>query len=97
MELREGEESLIILVYNKENLKEHIFKRENKEFLLNIGYEPSDEINKYINKINKNSNYIVLVGVNKIFRRKGRIRTTPDILVAGNGTNLSLHLFINPV
>ena len=30
MELREGEESLIILVYNKENLKEHIFKRENK-------------------------------------------------------------------
>ena len=31
MELREGEESLIILVYNKENLKEHIFKRENKE------------------------------------------------------------------
>ena len=27
MELREGEESLIILVYNKENLKEHIFKK----------------------------------------------------------------------
>ena len=36
MELREGEESLIILVYNKENLKEHIVKRENKEFLLNM-------------------------------------------------------------
>ena len=56
MELREGEESLIILVYNKENLKEHIFKRENKEFLLNIGYEPSDEINKYINMLKNRYN-----------------------------------------
>lgn len=33
--------------------------------------EKYPEINKYINRINKNSNYIVLVGVNKIFRRKG--------------------------
>ena len=29
------------------------------------------EINKYISKIDKNSNYIVLVGVNKNFRKRG--------------------------
>lgn len=33
--------------------------------------EKYPEINKYINKIDKNSNYIILVGVNKKFRKRG--------------------------
>lgn len=33
--------------------------------------EKYPEINKYISKIDKNSNYIVLVGVNKNFRKRG--------------------------
>lgn len=56
MELREGKESLIILVYHKENLKEHIFKKENNEFLLNIGYEFSEELNEYIDMLKKRYN-----------------------------------------
>lgn len=51
IELREGENSLIILVYNRVFLSNHIFKEENKRFLMKIGYEAKEDINRYIEKL----------------------------------------------
>lgn len=48
IDLREGEESLIILVYNRENLKNYIFKKENRDFLMKLDYENCKDIDEYI-------------------------------------------------
>lgn len=46
--LRECDNALIILIYNEEQLKNYIFKTENKKFLMQLGYTDENDINKYL-------------------------------------------------
>lgn len=46
--LREDENALIILIYNNDILKTHIFKTENIEFLRKLGYEHNNNISYYV-------------------------------------------------
>ncbi|MCR4945224.1 MAG: DUF3793 family protein [Clostridium sp.] len=51
IELREKVNLLVLLIYNEEILSESIFGKEQKKFLLGIGYEDEEDVNKYINKL----------------------------------------------
>ncbi|WP_291650804.1 DUF3793 family protein [Clostridium sp.] len=46
--LREDDNALIILIYNNDILKRHIFKDENIEFLRKLGYEVNNDISYYV-------------------------------------------------
>lgn len=46
--LREDDNALIILVYNNDILKKHIFKTENIDFLKKLGYEVNNNISYYV-------------------------------------------------
>lgn len=47
--LREDENSLIVLVYNREVLKKHIAKKRNNRFLTDIGYKSTYNLDYYLN------------------------------------------------
>ena len=51
IELRKSRELVILLIYNENKLKESIFKSENKIFLQKLGYDKSNDIKYYINKL----------------------------------------------
>lgn len=51
VELRESQDALIILVYDKEELENYIFNKSNKQFLVQLGYEEENNIESYINKL----------------------------------------------
>ena len=46
--LRESDNALILLVYSEEQLKNYIFKKENKKFLLKLGYLENEDIAEYL-------------------------------------------------
>lgn len=48
IKLRECNNALIILIYNEKKLKNYIFKKENKKFLIQIGYVEEEDINMYL-------------------------------------------------
>lgn len=51
VELRESQDALIILVYDKEELENYIFNKSNKQFLVQLGYEEENNLESYINKL----------------------------------------------
>ncbi|SFD13845.1 DUF3793 family protein [Clostridium uliginosum] len=51
IELRESDESIIIMLYNKELLESSIFKKEHKMFLTKLGYDENDDIYIYLDKL----------------------------------------------
>jgi hypothetical protein len=46
--LRESDNALILLIYSEEQLKNYIFKKENKKFLLKLGYLEHEDIAEYL-------------------------------------------------
>lgn len=51
--LRECENALIILIYDKKQLSNYIFKEENKYFLKKLGYSDEDDLDIYLRKLKK--------------------------------------------
>lgn len=51
IELRANKELVVLLIYNKDNLKKSILKDENKMFLRNLGYHEGNNIQGYIYKL----------------------------------------------
>lgn len=54
--LRECENALIILVYDKKQLSNYIFKQENKHFLNKIGYSDENDLDIYLEKLKRRYN-----------------------------------------
>ncbi|MDI9216942.1 DUF3793 family protein [Clostridium tertium] len=46
--LREDDNASIILIYNNDILKKHIFKPENMDFLIKLGYKRNNNISYYV-------------------------------------------------
>lgn len=46
--LRETNNALIILIYNENKLKNYIFEKENKKFLLQLGYCDKEDLDEYL-------------------------------------------------
>lgn len=46
--LRETENALILLIYNKNQLRNYILKKEHKEFLVKLGYLDNEDLDEYI-------------------------------------------------
>lgn len=46
--LRECSNALIILIYNEKQLSNYIFRKENKKFLMQLGYSDKNDINNYL-------------------------------------------------
>ena len=46
--LRECSNALIILIYNKDQLSKYVFRKDNKKFLMQLGYFNKNEINNYL-------------------------------------------------
>lgn len=51
VDLRECNNALIILIYNKAQLKNYIFREDNKNFLMQLGYSEEDNIENYVEKL----------------------------------------------
>ncbi|OOM77366.1 hypothetical protein CLPUN_22650 [Clostridium puniceum] len=51
IELRESNESIIIMIYDEFILKKELYKKSHKNFLLNIGYPENECVNDYINAL----------------------------------------------
>lgn len=51
IELRESDDALIILVYNKEIMTKNIFNKLNKEFLMEMGYPKNGTLEEYLYKL----------------------------------------------
>lgn len=51
--LRECSNALIILIYSKKQLSEYLFKKDNKRFLMQLGYSNKNEINNYLSMLKK--------------------------------------------
>lgn len=51
IELRETDNTLILLVYNEENIKDCIFADNNKEFLMNLGYSNDENLSEYLDML----------------------------------------------
>ena len=49
--LRECDNALIILIYNEKKLENYVLKKENKEFLLQLGYCNEGDINDHLLKL----------------------------------------------
>lgn len=52
--LRENDTSKVILIYNKELLKDLLSKEEIKSLLINLGYDRQGDINVFLNKLKDN-------------------------------------------
>lgn len=48
VELRENENAIIVMIFNKELLRKNIFKESHKDFFKKLGYTQKEDINKYI-------------------------------------------------
>ncbi|WP_143317387.1 DUF3793 family protein [Clostridium sp. HBUAS56017] len=48
VELRESEDAIIVMLYNKESLGKYIFEEEHKKFLMKLGYTSKEDISIYI-------------------------------------------------
>ena len=48
IDLRECSNALIILIYNEKQLLNYIFRKENKKFLMQLGYSDKNDINNYL-------------------------------------------------
>lgn len=48
IDLRESSNALIILIYNENQLSNYIFKEENKDFLIKLGYSNESNVNNYL-------------------------------------------------
>ena len=48
IDLRECSNALIILIYNKTQLSNYIFRKDNKKFLMQLGYSNKEDINNYL-------------------------------------------------
>lgn len=46
--LRETNNALIILIYNENKLRNYIFEKENKKFLLQLGYCDKEDLDEYL-------------------------------------------------
>jgi hypothetical protein len=51
IELRESNESIILMIYDEFILEKELNKKSHKEFLLNMGYSINDCINDYLNTL----------------------------------------------
>lgn len=49
--LREDDNASILLIYNDDTLKKHIFKSENMDFLIKLGYERNNDISYYVENL----------------------------------------------
>lgn len=49
--LREDDNASILLIYNDDTLKKHIFKSENMDFLIKLGYERNSDISYYVENL----------------------------------------------
>ncbi len=49
IELRESDDSIVVLIYNQSLLEKYIGKEENKEFLIGLGYSENGTILEYLN------------------------------------------------
>lgn len=51
VELRESASGIVIMIYDEEVLKNHIFNKEAKEFLMKLGYCHKENVRTYVEKL----------------------------------------------
>ncbi|MDS0526610.1 DUF3793 family protein [Clostridium sp. SHJSY1] len=56
VELRENEDAIIVMLYNKESLSKYIFQEEQKRFLIKLGYTYEEDISIYVETLKERYN-----------------------------------------
>lgn len=51
IELRESDNSIILMIYDEEIIKKEVLNKDNMKFLINLGYSYEAEIEEYINTL----------------------------------------------